>query len=65
MTDYCRAEIGDTIEHKDMPGFPMKIEAIGTCESSAGRDETHRKYKITDPEGQSDWLCAYDVVKKA
>ena len=52
---------GDKIEHDLMPGFPMTIQGVGTCETSVTGHEPHAKYKITDPDGNEDWLCAYDV----
>ena len=57
------ALIGDPIEHKLMPGFPMLVEEVEPCETGPGRDEPHSQYQITDPEGNTDWLCAYDVVR--
>jgi len=57
------AVVGDTIEHELMRGFPMKVEAVSPCESDWNRDTPHSKYAVTDPEGNTDELCAYDVVK--
>lgn len=47
---------GDTIEHNLMPGFRMQVEEVEPCESP-----DHNQFKITDPEGQTDWLCERDV----
>ena len=55
------AEVGDRIEHKLMPGFAMVIQAAQECETDGSRSEPHRQYMITDPDGNVDWLCAYDV----
>lgn len=55
--------INDSIEHKLMPGFAMAIEGIRSCVTDSYRPEPHMKYKITDPDGNTDWLCAYDVRK--
>jgi hypothetical protein len=52
---------GDTIEHTLMPGFPMQVQDTKACEIDSARPEPHLQYKITDPEGTEDWLCAYDV----
>lgn len=52
---------GDKIEHDLMPGFVMTVEDIAPCEIDGTRPEGHAKYKITDPDGNEDWLCAYDV----
>ena len=49
------------IEHKLMPGFTMTVLDTRRCETGPGREEAHDQYKITDPDGNADWLCAYDV----
>jgi hypothetical protein len=54
---------GDVIEHKLMPGFTMTVEDARDCETDSNRPEPHLAYKITDPEGNEDWLCAYDVQR--
>lgn len=56
------AVAGDTIEHKLMPGFPMTVQEAAECETDGARPEPHSKYRITDPDGNEDWLCGYDVV---
>jgi hypothetical protein len=53
--------LGDRIEHKLMPGFVMEVNGIKGCETDSARPEPHMQYKITDPDGSTDWLCAYDV----
>jgi hypothetical protein len=53
--------LGDRIEHKLMPGFVMTVRDIEPCQASPGRDEPHSQFQITDPDGNTDWLCAYDV----
>lgn len=55
------AKPGDKIEHDLMPGFVMVVEDVATCERDGTRPEDHAKYKVTDPDGNEDWLCAYDV----
>jgi hypothetical protein len=55
------AAIGDRIEHKLVPGFPMAIQAIEPCETDGARSQPHSQYQVTDPEGNTDWLCAYNV----
>lgn len=55
------AKPGDRIEHKLMPGFPMEVLEVARCETDSARPEAHDQYKITDPDGNEDWLCAYDV----
>lgn len=52
---------GDEIEHDLMPGFVMQVHAVKACETDGARSEAHASYKVTDPEGNEDWLCAYDV----
>jgi hypothetical protein len=52
---------GDRIEHKLMPGFTMTVQQLRPCETDGARPEPHWAYRITDPEGNDDWLCAYDV----
>lgn len=52
---------GDTIEHRLMPGFTMKVRDTRPCETDSARPEPHLQYEITDPDGNTDWLCSYDV----
>jgi hypothetical protein len=54
---------GDIIEHRLMPGYPMKVEDTCECEIDGNRPELHLAYKVTDPDGNTDWLCAHDVQK--
>jgi hypothetical protein len=54
---------GDKICHKLVPGFTMTVEGVSDCETDANRSIPHSKYLITDPEGNQDELCAYDVAK--
>lgn len=58
-----QADIGDVIEHTLMPGFSMVVQQAQTCELDFARPEPHLRYRIVDPEGNEDWLCAYDVRK--
>jgi hypothetical protein len=55
------AKPGEQVEHKLMPGFAMTVLDTARCETDSARPETHDQYKITDPDGNEDWLCAYDV----
>ena len=55
--------VGDKIEHRLMPGFIMTVLETRDCETDSARPEPHQAYKITDPEGNEDWLCAYDVKR--
>jgi hypothetical protein len=54
---------GDVIEHRLMPGFTMTVLDARDCETDSARPEPHLSYNVTDPEGNDDWLCAYDVQK--
>ena len=54
---------GDKIEHELVPGFTMTVEDTQPCETDGTRNEPHQQYQITDPDGNTDWLCAYDVRK--
>jgi hypothetical protein len=56
-------KVGDTIEHRLMPGFTMTVRETRECDSDANRPESHLAYRIEDPEGNEDWLCAHDVQK--
>lgn len=56
-----RFEVGDRIEHDLVPGFVMTVEAVEDCETDAARPVPHAQYQVTDPAGNTDWLCAYDV----
>lgn len=53
--------VGHQIEHDLMSGFTMPVQDVKPCETDGNRSEPHAKYKITDPDGNEDWLCAYDV----
>lgn len=53
--------VGDVIEHVGMPGFRMVVEATEPCETDPARPDPHLAYRVTDPEGCQDWLCAHDV----
>ena len=46
-----------------LPGFVMEVQGVATCETDGSRSQEHAKFKVTDPEGNEDWLCAYDVHK--
>ena len=52
---------GMHIEHKLVPGFPMEFQDATSCKTDRSRPEPHAKYKVTDPDGSTNWLCAYDV----
>ena len=54
---------GQQIEHKLVPGFVMEVQDLKRCETDAARPGPHMQYKITGPDGNTDWLCAYDVRK--
>jgi|HubBroStandDraft_4_1064222.scaffolds.fasta_scaffold538057_4 hypothetical protein len=54
---------GDIIEHRLMPGFTMPVLETRECETDSNRPEPHLAYKVEDPEGNEDWLCAYDVQR--
>jgi hypothetical protein len=63
MTAPAAADIGDRVVHDLMPGFAMTVEDVDACEPDGTRSTPHQQYLITDPEGNQDWLCAYDVTK--
>lgn len=48
--------VGDRIEHVLVPGFVMPVLDTRPCETP-----DHLAYKVIDPEGAEDWLCAHDV----
>lgn len=52
---------GDRVEHKLMPGFVMTVHETKDCETDVYRSQPHQQYRVTDPEGNGDWVCAYDV----
>jgi hypothetical protein len=52
---------GDLIEHRLMPGFTMPVHEAKPRETDSARPEPHLKYRITDPDGNTDWLCHMDV----
>jgi hypothetical protein len=62
-TRPAQATEGDSIEHDLVPGFTMRVKGTRPCETDGARPEPHDAYQVTDPEGNEDWLCAYDVHK--
>lgn len=56
-------KVGDKIEHKLVPGFQMGVLAIEPCPQNPPLGGPHDSYRIIDPEGHEDWLCAHDVRK--
>lgn len=56
-------EAGDRIEFDLMPGYPMTVLEVRACEEDAVRPGPHLAYRVIDPEGSPDWLCAHDVHK--
>jgi hypothetical protein len=58
-------EAGDKIEHILVPGYVMTVLDTRDCETDANTPEPHLAYKVTDPSGNEDWLCAYDAQKPA
>lgn len=61
MTEPATAAAGDRIAHDLMPGFVMTVLEVRDCERDTNRYLPHSEYRITDPEGNEDWLCAFDV----
>jgi hypothetical protein len=63
MNDSASIKVGDKIEHRLVPGFAMTVLAVEPCDPSEdhGGASVHDSYKIIDPEGHEDWLCAHDV----
>ena len=49
------------IEHLLMPGFTMDVLGEEPCEVDASRPTPHQRYRVIDPEGNEDWVCAYDA----
>ncbi|QYN41180.1 hypothetical protein K1T35_48450 (plasmid) [Pseudonocardia sp. DSM 110487] len=62
-TKPATVAIGDSIVFDSLPGFKMTVLDVKSCETDANRGEPHHAFRIIDPEGQADWLCAYDVTK--
>lgn len=60
MEEY---KTGEVIEHRLMPGYTMTVEDTRPCEMDPVTPESHRAYKVLDPEGNADWLCANDVQR--
>ena len=58
-------KVGDRIEHVLVPGFAMTVLAVEPCKppEDHGGASVHDQYKVIDPEGCEDWLCAHDVRK--
>jgi hypothetical protein len=53
--------LGDKIVHDLVPGFVMEIRGVRSCQADGARPVEHAAFKVTDPGGNEDWLCAYDV----
>lgn len=51
--------VGDRIEHKLMPGFPMEVLEVQPCNGEPYG--SHNAFRVIDPEGNPDWLCEHDV----
>lgn len=64
QTEPAVAAVGEKIEHDLMPGFVMEVRGTAPCEEDFARPTPHSKYLVTDPEGNDDELCAYDVHKR-
>jgi hypothetical protein len=62
-TEPITAAVGDLIAHDLMPEFVMAVEETRDCETDWNRSQPHLAYRITDPVGQADWVCSYDVHK--
>jgi hypothetical protein len=54
---------GDVVEHRLMPGFTMTVLDTRECETDATSAVPHLAYQVTDPEGNEDWLCHWDVQR--
>lgn len=63
MQSPAVAAVGDQIEHEFVPGFVMTVEDTVDCETDSVRSEPHKMFKVKDPDGNTDWLCSYDVRK--
>jgi len=63
MTAPPRFSAGDRIEFIPAHGMlpPITVLDVKKCETDYGRPEPHRQYKVTDPEGNEDWVCGYDA----
>jgi hypothetical protein len=57
------AKIGDRVEHFGVPGYRMTVQDVKPCQTDFARSEPHQQYKITDPAGNEDWVCGWDVRK--
>lgn len=63
MTRPLVAEVGDFIHHDLIVGFATKVLEIRPCIPDWARPLDHDQYQVVDPDGQLDWVCAYDVSK--
>jgi len=63
MSEPAPAVVGDTIEHDLIPAsvWSASIRDARPCETDSARGIPHSAYLVTDPEGNDDWVCAYDV----
>ena len=53
--------IGDTVEHRLVPGYRMPVQDRKPCETDAIHPAEHPSYLVRDPQGEETWVCHYDV----
>ena len=56
--------IGDTVEHRLVPGYRMPVQDRKPCEPLPGlHPAEHPQYLVRGPEGDEEWACHYDMQK--
>lgn len=61
MPTACIAVPGDWIAYDRKPAIRMMVQAVKTCDLTPAGTEPHHAYQVTDPSGETDWVCALDV----
>lgn len=54
--DGVKYQVGDLIEHEDLPGHVMTVLDEEPCEGCG-----YQQLLTVDPEGDEDWLCSQEV----
>jgi hypothetical protein len=58
-------KVGDVIGMDLIPDalWTGPVLEVRECETNGGRQIPHSSFRVLDPEGIEDWLCAYDAHK--
>lgn len=54
-------KIGDKLMHTRVPADQAAVLTVLKTRKCGELPHTHLAYRVTDPEGTEDWVCAYDL----